>query len=81
MSGLEGGLQQLEAELAKQFGDHSDDGWDEDGVAADAENAGGCERESARERESVYVYVCVCVCMHVCVCVCVCVYVCVNLYA
>ena len=59
MSGLEGGLQQLEAELAKQFGDHSDDGWDEDGVAADAENAGGGDRErvcvymcvSARERD------------------------------
>ena len=50
MSGLEGGLQQLEAELAKQFGDHSDDGWDEEGVAAAAENAGGCERET-RERD------------------------------
>ena len=53
MSGLEGGLQQLEAELAKQFGDHSDDGWDEDGVAADAENAGGGDRER----------VCVCICV------------------
>ena len=51
MSGLEGGLQQLEAELAKQFGDHSDDGWDEEGVAAAAENAGGCERERL-ERET-----------------------------
>ena len=71
MSGLEGGLQQLEAELAKQFGDHSDDGWDEDGVAADAENAGGGDRER----------VCVCICVWVWVLeretrVGVCVYVC-----
>ena len=71
MSGLEGGLQQLEAELAKQFGDHSDDGWDEERVAADAENADGGERE--RDRQRVRERNAVCVCVSVCVCVCVCV--------
>ena len=54
MSELEGGLQRLEADVAKQFGDHSDDSGAEGQMGSDTENGGECECESTR--------VCVCAC-------------------